>query len=210
LVDDDELILEGLRNMLAPHHDRVEVVGRAPLTDDLPAAVAELGAEIALVEVTPGGTNALEIAGQLAEAEAPSRVVVFTYEESETRVFDALRLGAAGYILKSLGGNELVELLLRARGGEVVVDPTMATRIAMRAAEHAGRESWPGSQLGLSRRESDVVALLVNGLDNRAIAAELEVGEETVKTHLRNIYRKLDVKDRAHAVATVLRAGIFS
>jgi LuxR family maltose regulon positive regulatory protein len=86
----------------------------------------------------------------------------------------------------------------------------MATRIAMRAPQHAGRESWPGSELGLSRRESDVVAQLVNGLDNRAIATELEVGGETVKTHLRNIYRKLDVKDRAQAVATVLRQGLFS
>ena len=68
---------------------------------------------------------------------------------------------------------------------------------------------WPGSQLSISQRESEVLALLVDGLSNRHIAAQLVVGEETVKTHLRSIYRKLGVHDRSHAVATVIRMGIF-
>jgi DNA-binding NarL/FixJ family response regulator len=86
----------------------------------------------------------------------------------------------------------------------------MATRIAMRAAQQADPKSWAGSQLRLSQRESDVLSLLVDGLSNRAIAAQLEVSEETVKTHLRHIYKKLKVKDRAHAVATILRQGLFT
>jgi DNA-binding NarL/FixJ family response regulator len=210
LVDDDELVLEGLRGMLAPHRDRVEVAGRVPLTEDLRAVVIELGAEIVLTEVRPEGTSALDLAERLASVEPPFQVVIFTYEENETRVLDALRLGASGYLLKSLGGDELVELLVRIGRGEVVVDPTMATRIAMRAAQQADPKSWAGSQLGLSERESEVLALLVDGLANRAIAAQLEVSEETVKTHLRNIYKKLKVKDRAHAVATILRQGLFT
>ena len=78
----------------------------------------------------------------------------------------------------------------------------------MRAAHDGGRGMWPGSKLGLSRRESEVLALLARGLSNRLIAAELVLGEETIKTHMRSIYRKLGVSDRAQAVATALRQGI--
>jgi DNA-binding NarL/FixJ family response regulator len=135
--------------------------------------------------------------------------VVFTYETDERSVSEALRLGVSGYLLKSLSGDQLVDYLVQIRGGAVVLDPTLATRIAMGAAK-MDNEYWPGRELGLSRRESEVLSLLADGLSNRAIADHLVVGEETVKTHLRSIYRKLDVKDRAQAVATILRSGVFT
>jgi DNA-binding NarL/FixJ family response regulator len=135
--------------------------------------------------------------------------VIFTYEADERSVSEALRLGVSGYLLKSLSGDQLADHLLRIGGGAVLLDPTVATRIAMGAAR-MDDEPWPGSQLGLSRRESEVLSLLVDGLGNRAIADQLIVGEETVKTHLRSVYRKLDVKDRAQAVAKMLRNGIFT
>lgn len=210
LIDDEEIILEGLRGMLAPHGDRVMVAGRVPLTEDLLAMTTELGAEIVLVEVRPQRTNALELAARLVSVQPGFRVVIFTYEANESRVLEALRLGASGYLLKSLAASELVELLVRIGGGEVIVDPTMASQIARRAAQQTGTGSWPGSQLGLSRRESEVLALLVDGSSNRAIAAHLDVGQETVKTHLRHIYKKLEVKDRGQAVARVLRQGLFT
>jgi DNA-binding NarL/FixJ family response regulator len=208
LVNSDELTLEGLRSMLARHRDLVEVVGRVPVTENLLPALAEVGAEIVLVEVRLLGPTGLESSVPLMAGEAPVRVVIFTYEADEQSVAEALRLGASGYLLKSVSGDQLVNYLLQIRDGSVVLDPTLATRIAMGAA-HTEAEHWPGHELGLSRRESEVLSLLVNGLSNRAIADHLIVGEETVKTHLRSIYRKLDVKDRAQAVATVLRAGIF-
>jgi ATP/maltotriose-dependent transcriptional regulator MalT len=86
----------------------------------------------------------------------------------------------------------------------------MAAKAAVQAAHRGGEPWWPGAQLGLSRRESEVLGLLVSGMSNRAIAAELVVGEETVKTHLRSIYHKLGVNDRAQAVATALRQGVFT
>jgi len=208
LVNSDELTLEGLRSMLAPHRDLVEVVGKVPVTENLLAALAELGAEIVLVEVRLLATTKLEGSAPPAAGEAPFQVVIFTYEADEQSVSEALRLGASGYLLKSLSGDQLVNYLLQIRGGAVLLDPTLATRIAMGAA-HTDDEYWPGHDLGLSRRESEVLSLLVNGMSNRAIADQLVVGEETVKTHLRSIYRKLDVRDRAQAVASVLRKGVF-
>lgn len=83
--------------------------------------------------------------------------------------------------------------------GQTAIDPTMAGRVV----------EWPGARQGLTQRESEILELVVNGLSNRAIAAKLVIGDETVKTHLSSIYRKLAVSDRTGAVATALREGIF-
>jgi DNA-binding NarL/FixJ family response regulator len=209
LVDDDELTREGLRVLLSSRRDRARLVGTVPASDELLPMVDELDADVVLSEVRPQRSEPLELVARLASIEAHFDVVVYTYEDEVSTVFRALSVGASGYLLKSLGASELEDSMVRIRSGEVVVDPTIATRIAMDAAQRGGSEFWPGSQLGLTRRESDVTRLLANGLSNRAIAAELIVGEETVKTHLRKIYRKLGVKDRAQAVARVLREGLF-
>jgi DNA-binding NarL/FixJ family response regulator len=210
LVNDDEIIMEGLQGMLARHRDRVELAGGVLLSDDVAASAMALNPDVVLFDINIQGSNGLEVAAQMVAEKPPFRVVVFTDDADERRLYDALRLGISGYLLKSLSGAQLADHLVRVRDGEVVVDPTMATRIAMRAAQLGGGRIWPGSQLGLSQRESEVLSLLVDGLSNRLIAAQLVVGEETVKTHLRSIYRKLGVNDRAQAIATALRQGMFS
>jgi DNA-binding NarL/FixJ family response regulator len=93
--------------------------------------------------------------------------------------------------------------------GEVAVDPSLAGRVAMTAARLQSGEFWPGAHLGLTQRESEVLGLMVRGLSNRGIAQRLYIGEETVKSHTQAIYRKLEVTDRAQAIATALREGIF-
>jgi DNA-binding NarL/FixJ family response regulator len=210
LVNEDEIIVEGLEGMLAPHREQVEVVAGVLLTDDVSAQAKALDADVVLLDLDVHGKNGLGAAAELVSDKPPFQVVIFTDDAEERRLFDALRLGIAGYLLKSMSAVQLVDHLVRVRNGEVVVDPTMATRIALRAANLGGGRSWPGSQLGLSQRESEVMSLLVDGLSNRMIAAQLVVGEETVKTHLRSIYRKLGVSDRAQAIATALRMGIFT
>ncbi|HEX6476025.1 MAG TPA: response regulator transcription factor [Acidimicrobiales bacterium] len=210
LVNDDEIIMEGLQGMLARHRDRVEVVGGVLLGDDVADRAQALNPDVVLFDVNLQGIHGLEVAAQMVAEKPPFRVVVFTDDGDERRLYEALRLGISGYLLKSLSGTQLADHLVRVRDGEVVVDPTMATRIAMQAAHLGGARIWPGSQMGLSQRESEVLSLLVDGLSNRLIAAQLVVGEETVKTHLRSIYRKLGVNDRAQAIATALRQGMFS
>jgi DNA-binding NarL/FixJ family response regulator len=209
LVNDEQIIIDGLRTMLASHREQVKVVGRVLASENLASTIPDLGADVVLVDLHIQGASGLELAARLLEERPPFRVVVFTDDSEERRLFEALRLGVSGYLLKSLNGVQLADHLVRVADGQVVVDPTMATRIALRGAEFGGAEMWPGSQLSLSQRESQVMALLVEGMSNRLIAAQLVVGEETVKTHLRSIYRKLGVNDRSHAVATVMRLGIF-
>jgi DNA-binding NarL/FixJ family response regulator len=210
LVDDDEIIIVGLQAMLARHNDKVNVVGVAFVTEDVLSKALNLKADVVLLDTTLHQTSGLDLVEELVAEKPPFRVVIFTDDGDERRLFEALRLGVSGYLLKSLTAAQLADHLVLVANGQVIVDPTMATRIAKRAAHVGDNHGWPGSQLGLSQRESQVLGLLVEGMSNRLIAAQLVVGEETVKTHLRSIYRKLGVNDRAHAIATVLRQGIFA
>ncbi len=210
LVADTEIIIRGLNGLLGGSRDRVELLGPVSFADDIGKAAASLGADVVLVDTDrKGGADIGLLARLLAETE-DLRVVAFTHSNDERRMFEALRAGAAGYLLKSLGSVELVHHLERARDGQVVIDPTLASRLALAMGRSRDLGGWPGARLGLSQRESDVLALLVDGLANREIAERLFVGQETVKTHLHSLYRKLDVRDRAGAVGLALRDGIFN
>jgi DNA-binding NarL/FixJ family response regulator len=210
LVADTEIIVRGLFGLLDRSRDRVELLGPVSLADDIGEAATALRADVVLVDTDrKGGADMGSLARLLAETEG-LRVVAFTHSNDERRMFEALRAGSAGYLLKSLGAVELVHHLERARDGQVVIDPTLASRLALAMGRSRDLGGWPGARMGLSQRESDVLALLVDGLANREIAERLFVGQETVKTHLHSLYRKLDVRDRAGAVGLALRDGIFT
>ncbi|HEX4725304.1 MAG TPA: response regulator transcription factor [Pseudonocardiaceae bacterium] len=209
LVDDHEMVLQGLKAMLMPFRGRVRVVGEAHGDQAALDAVAALAPDIVLCDVRLQGSSGLDLCRRLIERSPDQHVVLLSVYEDEQYLFEALRAGARGYLVKRIDGEELVRSLERAAGGETVIDPTLAGRAVDTAARLASGEYWPGARHGLTHRESEVLALVVSGLSNRAIARRLMVGDETVKTHLRSIYRKLNVNDRAGAVATALREGIY-
>jgi len=209
LVDDHEMVLQGLKAMLARFTGRVRVVGEAGEADEAERLVAALEPDVVLCDVRLRGSSGLDLCRRLVERHHGRRVVLLSVYDDEQYLFQALRVGAAGYLLKRVGGAELVDHLERVHAGETVVDPGLAGRAAVSAARLASGQFWPGARLGLSQRESEVLSLLVAGLSNQAIAARLVVGAETVKSHMRAVYRKLGIADRAGAVAVALREGIF-
>jgi DNA-binding NarL/FixJ family response regulator len=204
LVDDHQMVVDGLRAMLANYPDRVEVVGACNRLEDVLAAIAENPPDVVLVDVRMRGLSGLDVCTEVVGRQPSCRVVVLTVYDDDQYLFQSLRAGAAGFLLKRVTGLELVESLEGVMEGETVIDPSMAGRVARL---HSG-EFWPGARLGLSQRASEVLHLLLSGLSNRAIAQRLIVGEETVKSHVRAVYRKLDVPDRAQAIATTLREGL--
>jgi DNA-binding NarL/FixJ family response regulator len=119
--------------------------------------------------------------------------------EDEQYVFETLRAGGRGYMLKKVSPEEIVRVLQAVREGEVVVDPALGGRIALRAAAARGGSDWPGARLGLTPREGEVLAHLI---------AALYISEDTVKSHVKAIFRKLGVRDRAQAIAVALREGL--
>jgi DNA-binding NarL/FixJ family response regulator len=209
LVDDHEMVLHGLVAMLSRFPEQVAVVGTASTPDDALAAVAELDPDVVLCDVRLRGSSGLDLCAALLRVQPTRKVVFLTVYDDEQYLFQALRVGASGFLLKRVDGHELVGHLTAVREGEIVIDPTLAGRVAASAARMSSGEFWPGARLGLTQRESEVLALLVAGLSNRAIAAKLVVSDDTVKTHLRALYRKLDVADRGGAIAVALREGLF-
>jgi DNA-binding NarL/FixJ family response regulator len=209
LVDDHEMVRHGLKAMLAPFRHRVRVVGEAEGVEDALPLVDGLDPDIVLSDVRLRGASGLDLCRRLRDSESPSRVVLLSVYDDDQYLFQAMRAGAAGYLIKRVTGEDLVRHLELVHTGETVIDPSMAGRAVASAARLHSGEFWPGARHGLTHRESEVLSLIVSGLSNRAIATRLVVGDETVKSHLRAVYRKLSVNDRAGAVAAALREGIF-
>ncbi|MDD7916058.1 response regulator [Actinomycetospora callitridis] len=209
VVDDHEMVVVGLKAMLAPFAGRVRVVGTANGAEEALDVALSLVPDIVLCDVRLRGDSGLDLCRALAERAPGQKVVLLSVYDDEQYLYQALRAGAAGYVLKHTGGEELVRHLELAAAGTTVVDAMMAGRAAASAARMERDEFWPGAHLGLTQRESEVLALLVAGHSNRAIAGQLVIGDETVKSHVRSLLRKLQVPDRTAAVAAALREGVF-
>ncbi len=209
LVDDHEMVIEGLKAMLAAFSERVQVVGQAVGAERALSVIDELQPDIVLCDVRMQGSSGLDLCQELRERDPQRKVVMLSVYDDEQYLFQALRVGASGYLLKSISSDDLVRQLEFVQRGETAIDPGMAARAVDTAARMQRHEFWPGARQGLTQRESEILSFVVNGLSNRAIATKLVIGDETVKSHLRSIYRKLGVSDRAGAVATALREGIY-
>ncbi|MDQ3715094.1 MAG: response regulator transcription factor [Actinomycetota bacterium] len=209
LVDDHPMVLEGLKAMLARRAGEIRIVGQASNSDDAFRVVGDLRPDVVVLDVRLGQDSGLDVCHRLLARDPACRVVFLTVYDDEQYLFQALRAGAVGYLLKRVDGRQLVEHLQAVRSGEIVIDAALAGRATASAARLAAGEFWPGAHLGLTQRESEVLSLMVAGHHNRAIAARLVVGEETVKSHVSSVYRKLEVSDRSAAVATALREGLF-
>lgn len=208
-VDDHQMVLDGLRAMLDVYQDRVEIVGEATEPDEAISLLVQRDPDILLLDIRLRGSSGLDLCAEVRRRQLDCKIVFLTVYDDEQYLYQALRMGASGFLLKRVRGSELVDYLGRVNDGEIIIDPTLAGRVALSAAQARGGEFWPGAHLGLTQRESEVLALIVAGLSNRAIANRLTVSEETVKTHTRGIYRKLEVGDRAAAIAMALREGVF-
>jgi DNA-binding NarL/FixJ family response regulator len=209
LVDDHQVVLEGLGSMLASQSARVTILGATTDPEEATRLAGELQPDVVLLDVRLRGASGLDLGEELMREHAGLKVVFFTVYDDEQYLFQAMRVGAAGFLLKTTTAPELATHLERVMEGDIAIDPALAGRVAMTAAHLQSGEFWPGARLGLTQRESEVLELMVRGLSNRAIGQRLYIGEETVKTHARGVYRKLEVSDRSQAIAAALREGIF-
>jgi len=194
VVNDYEVIVAGVRAMLLPYRDRIEVVeldiGQDP----------EETVDVALFDAYGQPGLGLGRVRSLAHNELVGAVAVYTWSLTKASRTAAYQAGARGLIAKSLPADALVRSLLEVAGGQTV--ETGGFRGAIEGP-------WPGSQWGLTARESETLALLATGMTNRAIAEALFVSENTVRTHLKAIFRKLPVTNRSQAVARALSDPTF-
>ncbi|MEE6140259.1 response regulator transcription factor [Mycobacterium sp. 050128] len=209
LVDDHEMVIEGLKAMLAGFSSRVRVVGQAVGVEQAVSVVDSLDPDVVLCDVRMQGSSGLDLCLLLRQQDPNRKVVMLSVYDDEQYLFQSLRVGASGYLLKSISSDDLIRQLESVRNGETAIDPGLAARAVDTASRLQRDEFWPGARQGLTQRESEILSFMVTGLSNRGIANKLVIGDETVKSHLRSIYRKLGVSDRTSAVATALREGIY-
>lgn len=208
IVDDHRIVREGLRAMLNGVGE-IEIVGEAEDLDGALKAIAGARPDVILLDVRLQRSSGLDACRTIIERHPDVKVVFLTVYEDEQYVFEALRVGASGYMLKKVVSEDIVRMLEAVQAGDVVIDPALGGQIAQRAAAQRRGTDWPGAHLGLTQREAEVLAHLVDGLDNRAIAQTLYISEDTVKSHVKSILRKLGAKDRGQAISIALRGGLI-
>lgn len=209
LANDDRIIIEGLRSMLAPYKDDVVVVGTAEGDPEIVMAPdTEEDADVMLIDAFARRAAGMEAAMAVLAQEPPFAVAVFTHADDPRLLLQALRIGVRGYLLKSAAPEELVDALKRLATGETVIAPGLATEAALHAAHKITMGGWAGAHLGLTQREAELLTLLGQGFRPQQAADEMQLSWQTVRTHTRNLYRKLGVTDRAAAVAIAWREGL--
>jgi DNA-binding NarL/FixJ family response regulator len=209
LANDDHIIIEGLRAMLAPYDEQVEVVATAEGDPEIALAAEVVSfADVMLIDAYSRAAGGIDAAVRVLAEGPPFAVAVFTDADDLRLMLQALRVGVRGYLLKSSKPPDLVDMLVRIRDGETVIDPRLATEATLLAARTIDLGDWPGAHLGLTRREAELLALLGQGISPRVAAETMGLSNETVRTHTRNLYRKLGVGDRASAVAIAWREGL--
>jgi DNA-binding NarL/FixJ family response regulator len=209
IANDDPIVIEGLRSMLAPYRDDVVVVGTAEGDPEM-VMVPDIDedADVMLIDAFARRAAGIDAAVKVLAQDPPFVVAVFTDNDDLRLLLQALRAGVRGYLLKSVSAGDLVDALKRLRAGETVITPDLATEAALLAARTVDMGGWPGAHLGLTRREAELLTLLGEGLSPRQAADKMELSWQTVRTHTRNVYRKLGVTDRASAVAVAWREGL--
>jgi DNA-binding NarL/FixJ family response regulator len=204
IADDHALFRDSLRSLLSAND--IEVVGEAGNGEEAVKLAWELKPDVVLMDLMMPEVDGLEATKQLA-AELPDvKVVVLTASEDEEHLFEAIKAGAKGYLLKDLEAEQFFELLRGVEKGEPALTPTLARRLLDEFAKPTRRESQHYDPDALTAREQEVLELMVRGVtSNRKLAQELNVSENTVKFHVRNILDKLHLHNRAQVVGFALR-----
>ncbi|MCI0880007.1 MAG: response regulator transcription factor [Chloroflexi bacterium] len=208
MVDDHAVVRDGLRVMLDRREEFV-VVGEAENGLEAVAKVRELEPDVILMDLRMPELNGVEAMRQIRAENSEAKFLVLTTYDTDEYIFDAIEAGAKGYLLKDASREDLFQAISAVHRGESLVQPRVASRVLDRLAQltrQAGQAAEP--QL-LSDRELEVLQLMASGAANKQIASDLTISESTVKTHVTNIFQKLDVNHRTEAVTKAMSKGII-
>jgi len=210
LVDDQPLFREGLRTLLSVHSD-FEVVGEAGNGHEAINLVRSTGASVVLMDLQMPILDGVAATRRLHDEQPDCRVIVLTTFDDDELVFDGLRAGAVGYLLKDAPSEKLAEAIRVAARGETFLQPSVAAKVVAEFARltRKGVEASNSFSESLSERELEILRLIARGASNREIAATLFLAEGTVKNHVTNILGKLGARDRTQAAIKAKDRGFI-
>lgn len=208
VVDDHKLFREGLISLMKTRRDLVQVIGEAAGCEEAYQMAWQLKPDAILLDIYMPDGDGLAVAKMIRQTMPNVAVVMLTSSEVDEHVFEAVRLGASGYLLKNLDSDELFELLHGVAAGEPAMTRAMASRTLKILASTKGKKTLEGEPL--TEREQDVLRLVAQGKSNQEISDQLCVSVNTVKYHLKNILWKLRLENRTQAAAFALKSGMLS
>lgn len=210
LVDDQPLFREGLRTLLSVQPD-LKVVGEAGDGEEALKLCRTLKPAVVLMDLQMPVLDGVEATRRLHHEQPDSRVIVLTTFDDDEMVFDGLRAGALGYLLKDAPSEKLAEAIRAAARGESFLQPSIAAKVVAEFARLATKRIPPAQALlePLSDREQEILALIATGATNREIGNQLFLAEGTVKNHVTNVLGKLGVRDRTQAALKAREMGLI-
>ncbi|WP_371102628.1 response regulator [Streptomyces sp. PU_AKi4] len=209
IADDQQMVRQGFTVLLNAQPD-IEVVGQAVNGADAVARVAELAPDVVLMDIRMPELGGIEATALITTATPDVRVLVLTTFDLDEYVYEALRAGASGFLLKDASADQLAEAVRVVAAGDALLAPGVTRRLI---AEFSRLDARPRSPLkqrvgDLTERETEVLALIAQGLSNAEIAVRLVVAEQTVKTHVGRILVKLGLRDRTQAAVFAYESGL--
>lgn len=210
LVDDQDLIRAGFRMILAVE-DGIEVVAESADGGAAIAAARDHRPDIVLMDVQMPVMDGIEATSRIVAELPETKVVILTTFDSDEYLFESLQAGASGFLLKNSDPDDLVSAIRSVFDGHALLAPEVTSRVISRFARAPGPVMRDDNRIAdLTERERDVLVLMARGLSNSEIAADLVLGEATVKTHVSRVLMKLDVRDRVQAVVTAYESGLVA
>jgi NarL family two-component system response regulator LiaR len=209
IVDDHAIVREGVRMILSAHPD-IQVVGEAGTGEQAVAMAQSLRPDVAVMDISMPGMSGIEATQQIRQRAAEVNVLALTMHEDEHYVFQLLKAGAAGYVLKRAAATDLVDAVRAAARGEAFLYPSVAKTVVtdyLRRLERGEAERRPYD--GLTEREREVLSLIAEGHTNQEIAGRLFISIKTVQTHRAHIFEKLGLHDRTELVRYAIRVGLI-
>jgi DNA-binding NarL/FixJ family response regulator len=210
IADDQRLVRQGLR-LILESEPGIAVVAEAADGAEAVALVRQHSPAVALLDIRMPVLDGLRAARLVIEKYPATRVLILTTFDADEYVYEALRAGASGFLLKDAPSDQLIVAVRSVAAGDALIDPVITRRLISRfalAARPPGPGEVPAALSALTARELDVLRLLTRGLSNQEIARELVVEENTVKTHVSRVLTKLSLRDRVQAVVLAYETGL--
>jgi DNA-binding NarL/FixJ family response regulator len=209
IADDQELVRTGFRVILNAEPD-IEVIGETGDGRDTIDASATLSPDVVVMDIRMPNLDGIQATRRLtARGPDAPRVLILTTFDLDEYVYEALRAGASGFLLKDAGADELLHAVRVIAAGDALLDPTITRRLIADYTRRPAKGDQPAALATLTARELEVLRLLARGLSNAQIARQLVLGDATIKTHVARIFAKLDLHDRAQAVILAYESGLI-